>query len=363
MFEQIIETSTQQPIGTFSEPIRSARQNAFDCIVTAHPEMRKVFYIAERVAAASSTVLLLGESGTGKELIARAIHDLSGRKGPFVPVNCGAIPDNLLESELFGYEKGAFTGAVTSKIGRFMLANNGTIFLDEIGEMSPHLQIKLLRVLQERVVEPVGGLKAQPINVRIVAATNVDLLDQLRDGKFREDLYYRLQVVPIEIPPLRERRTDIEMLANYFSYAFAEQNACKPLVFSPEAMESFRQYPWPGNVREFENLIERLTILHDADVVQVADLPDHIVNFTKPYNTAVKYAVLPNDGLDFNAVVEEFENDLILQALQRTGGNKKAAARLLSLNRTTLVEKIKKKGLEYADEEDNNEAAGQAQGR
>ncbi|MCB0358653.1 MAG: sigma-54 factor interaction domain-containing protein, partial [Bdellovibrionales bacterium] len=191
------------------QEIGDVRHPAFADIVTADGEMEKIFHVAERVAATNSTVLILGESGTGKELIARAVHDLSGVKGAFVPVNCGAIPDNLLESELFGYEKGAFTGAVSSKPGRFVLANNGTIFLDEIGEMTPSLQVKLLRVLQERIVEPVGGVKPQPVNVRVVAATNVNLWEQVQQGKFREDLFYRLQVVPIELPPLRTRKDDV----------------------------------------------------------------------------------------------------------------------------------------------------------
>ena len=319
---------------------------AFHSVLTSDPEMQRVFEVARKVSTSSSTVLILGESGTGKELIANAIHEISQNTGRFVPVNCGAIPDNLLESELFGYEKGAFTGAVSSKPGRFLLADNGTIFLDEIGEMSPSLQVKLLRVLQERVVEPVGGVRSVPVNVRVIAATNVDLREEVAKGNFREDLFYRLQVVPVELPPLRARVHDIELLANHFSKRFAEAAGRRALVFSPEVLEVFRTYHWPGNIRELENLIERLAILVDGDAVYIEDLPTHL--WATPHTSSLPFqeVTLPEVGLDFNSVVEQFENSIILQALHRTGGNKKAAARLLCLNRTTLVEKIKKKGLE-----------------
>ena len=324
----------------------SDKHPAFKQIITANPRMERIFRMIEKISASNSTVLITGESGTGKELIARAIHELSGVSGHLVPVNCGAIPDNLLESELFGHEKGAFTGAIASKPGRFLLADNGTIFLDEIGEMTPSLQVKLLRVIQEKVVEPVGGIKAKPVNVRIIAATNQNLKEAVKAGRFREDLFYRLQVVPIELPSLRERKEDIELLANYFSRKFAEENDRRPLVFSPEAIQALKDYNWPGNVRELENLVERLTVLVDGDAVYENDLPDHIVdnNETRIFDSS--FGILPTDGVDFNALVEGFENSLIMQALERTNGNKKAAAKLLNLNRTTLVEKIKKKGLQ-----------------
>ncbi|MFN8388987.1 MAG: sigma-54 dependent transcriptional regulator [Bdellovibrionota bacterium] len=318
-------------------------------IITADQAMEKIFRVVEKVAETNSTVLVLGESGTGKELIARAIHELSGCRGHFVPVNCGAIPDNLLESELFGHEKGAFTGAVMSKPGRFVLADGGTIFLDEIGEMSPHLQVKLLRVLQDKVVESVGGLKPRQVNVRVIAATNVNLADQVREGKFREDLFYRLQVVPITLPALRERPGDIPALVNHFSRKFAERNDRRPLVFSDEVMQAFMRYSWPGNVRELENFIERLSILVDSNAIYLSDLPAHVLQGGAQSVATGLSLALPEAGLDFNQVVEQFENTLILQALERTQGNKKAAARLLNLNRTTLVEKIKKKGLELED--------------
>ena len=319
---------------------------AFHKIVTACSSMYKVFQIAERVAQTNSTVLILGESGTGKELVARAIHEVSRSKKAFVPVNCGAIPDNLLESELFGHEKGAFTGAVCSRPGRFVLADGGTIFLDEIGEMSPHLQVKLLRVLQDKTVESVGGMRPREVNVRVIAATNVNLLEQVKTGKFREDLFYRLQVVPIELTPLRSRKEDIAILANHFSRKYAKEIGRRPLVFSEEVLATFRAYSWPGNVRELENLVQRLSLLVESDAVYVSDVPEYIIDNIAGTNCTNHSTELPPEGLDFNAVIEKLENSLITQALERTGGNKKAAARLLNLNRTTLVEKIKKKGLD-----------------
>jgi transcriptional regulator with PAS, ATPase and Fis domain len=355
MFEQAADTVSGQAryqgfsIETNGES--QVRHSALRGIITRDGQMERIFQIAEKVAETTSTVLILGESGTGKELIARAVHELSGCRGHFVPVNCGAIPDNLLESELFGHEKGAFTGAVMSKPGRFVLADGGTIFLDEIGEMSPHLQVKLLRVLQDKVVESVGGLKPRNVNVRVIAATNVNLAEQVREGKFREDLFYRLQVVPITLPSLRERAADIPALVNYFSKKFADANDRRPLVFSDEVLQAFMRYAWPGNVRELENFIERLSILVDSNAIYLSDLPPHILQGGKSSLQSGLSLSLPETGLDFNQVVEQFENTLILQALERTQGNKKAAARLLNLNRTTLVEKIKKKGLERDDEE------------
>lgn len=345
MFEQAAEYNLSPAYSTYTTA-DSNRHPAFRSLITNNAEMFKVFQVAERVAESNSTVLILGESGTGKELIARAIHEISGCTGHFVPVNCGAIPDNLLESELFGHEKGSFTGAIATKPGRFVLADNGTIFLDEIGEMSPHLQVKLLRVLQDKVVESVGGIKPRAVNVRVIAATNVNLRELVKAGKFREDLYYRLQVVPIELLPLYRRKDDVALLANHFSRKFAKENDRRPLVFSEEVLEAFRRYRWPGNVRELENLIQRLSILVDSDAVYYSDIPPHFLEETGTGAGDLACPELPEEGIDFNAVVEQFENNLIIQALARTGGNKKAAAKLLNLNRTTLVEKIKKKGLE-----------------
>ena len=346
MFEQAAEIQTAYSYNDYAASSANTHP-AFRAIVTADAEMRKIFQIVERVAETSSTVLILGESGTGKELIARAIHELSDVKGLFVPVNCGAIPDNLLESEIFGYEKGAFTGAVNSKPGRFMLADGGTIFLDEIGEMSPHLQVKLLRVLQEKIVEPVGGIKPRPVVVRVIAATNVNLRELVRTGKFREDLFYRLQVVPLELPALCQRVDDIPTLASHFARKYSKECGRRPLVFSDEVIEAFKRYRWAGNVRELENLVHRLSILVDGDAVYLEDIPTAYFGVEGVNSEKAALAQLPAEGLDFNAVVEQFENSLILQALERTGGNKKAAAKLLNLNRTTLVEKIKKKGLDF----------------
>lgn len=328
------------------------RQASFLGIISESTAMQRVFGLINKVAKTNSTVLVLGESGTGKELVARAIHKLSGRTGKLVPVNCGAIPEEILESELFGHEKGAFTGAVNSKVGRFQLADNGTIFLDEIGEMSPKLQVKLLRVLQERVVEPVGSTRSVEVNVRVIAATNKDLRDEVRAGRFREDLYYRLQVVPVELPALRARGNDIELLSSYFLDRSASQTGAEPLRISADAMDMLRAYNWPGNIRELENLMERVAILADGEVLRPSDLPEYIQSGKgqigmRSMTSVIEVAeAIPEDGLDFNELVNGFENRLITMALEKTNGNKKAAAKLLKLNRTTLVEKIKKKGLE-----------------
>ena len=356
MLEQLQETPAHRVPERQLRVVTPERHPILKSIVTSHPQMNRTFGIMQKVAETQSTVLILGESGTGKELIARAIHDMSGAKGAFVPVNCGAIPDNLLESELFGHEKGAFTGAVNSKPGRFTLADGGTIFLDEIGEMSPQLQVKLLRVLQERVVEPVGGVKAKPVNVRVIAATHQNLKEKVKNGTFREDLFYRLQVVPIELPALRERSSDVALLADFFARKSADSIGRRPLVFSSEVLQAFARYSWPGNIRELENLIERLSILVDSDAVYLSDLPESIVHPVAPAHTGGIVSTLPEGGIDFNAVIEQLENSLILQALDRTRGNKKAASKLLNLNRTTLVEKIKKKGLLIPDDAQSEDA-------
>lgn len=330
--------------------LRSTNSNLgsepFVGILSECTDMRKVFHVVEKVARTSSTVLVLGESGTGKELIARAIHRLSGRSGRLVPVNCGAIPEEILESELFGHEKGSFTGAVQSKIGRFQMADGGTIFLDEIGEMSPKLQVKLLRVLQERKVEPVGSTRTIDVDVRVIAATNKDLREEVRAGRFREDLFYRLQVVPVELPPLRSRGSDIVILARHFLQRFATEQLGRSISLTPAAEAQLLAYHWPGNVRELENLIERLAVLSERSAIEAADLPDYISGTPAQCHVVEVQEHIPSDGVDFNALVDQYETRLIRLALERTQGNKKAAARLLKLNRTTLVEKIKKKGLE-----------------
>jgi transcriptional regulator with PAS, ATPase and Fis domain len=304
--------------------------------------MMKILNISKRVAPTDSTVLLMGESGTGKELIARYVHNHSKRSGnPFIAVNCGAIPSDLLEAEMFGHERGAFTGAVGSRMGLFQLANGGTIFLDEIGEMMLPLQVKLLRVLQEREIRPVGAERTIKIDVRVIAASNRDLQSEVEKGRFREDLYYRLQVIPIVIPPLRERRSDIPMLVHHF---LEKHNALRPSAavrLTEEAMVHLWEYDWPGNVRELENLIERLVILSEDGVIKVDSLPTNIRSFIS--DKKIPRPTLTDEGIDLNQAVEEFEYRLIDEALRRTKGNKQAAARLLGLKRTTLVAKLRRK--------------------
>ncbi|MBF0401731.1 MAG: sigma 54-interacting transcriptional regulator [Magnetococcales bacterium] len=325
-------------------------------IIGKSPSMQKLYKMIQRVASSSSTVLIQGESGTGKELIARAIHEQSSRRDqPLIPVNCGAIPEDLLESELFGHVRGAFTGAAHTRTGRFELANNGTLFLDEIGDMSPKLQVKMLRVLQEKVVEPVGAVKTVKVDVRVIAATHKNLEKEVAENRFREDLFYRLNVVPIHVPPLRERGNDIPLLVDYFLEKFIGNQGDKQVIIGPEILDMFLSYRWPGNVRELENLIERLTVLSDGEVER-EDLPEKILHGSPDYSAAENPSVVVpefgnivanlGEGVDFNHEVDSFENQLILSALDSTGWNKNKAAQLLNLNRTTLVEKIKKKGLE-----------------
>jgi transcriptional regulator with GAF, ATPase, and Fis domain len=346
----LLEANLNQLSSLSTESLRGLQTpthiQSFQGILSGCREMQKIFGVIEKVARTRSTVLVLGESGTGKELIAKAIHSLSGRAGRLVPVNCGAIPEDILESELFGHEKGAFTGAVSSRVGRFQLADNGTIFLDEIGEMSPKLQVKLLRVLQERKVDPVGSTRSVDVDVRVVAATNKDLAEEVKAGRFREDLFYRLQVVPVSLPALREREGDVELLAQHFIARHSHELNRPGIAFSDEALRYLSTYSWPGNIRELENLVERIAILSDGDIIDVDQIPD-FVRASQPTQIAtLEDFVLPSLGVDFNALVDSYENKLIATALSQTGGNKKAAAKLLGLNRTTLVEKIKKKGLE-----------------
>ncbi len=341
---EVAPKTAPRPV-TLPRALPSIRQTSFAGIISECSAMQKVFSVVEKVARTNSTVLVLGESGTGKELVARAIHRISGRTGKLVPVNCGAIPEEILESELFGHERGAFTGAIAQKIGRFQLADEGTIFLDEIGEMSPKLQVKLLRVLQERKVEPVGSTRTIDVNVRVIAATNKDLREEVRQGRFREDLYYRLQVVPINLPALRDRGDDVVILARHFLESAAEEISRPELRLTEQIELKLRDYTWPGNVRELENLIERLAILGDTDQIDVSALPDYICEAPARVCQGLLEVEIPQGGVDFNALVDRYETHLITLALDKTGGNKKAAARLLGLNRTTLVEKIKKKGL------------------
>jgi DNA-binding NtrC family response regulator len=317
-------------------------------LVGNSPAIGELFDTLVRVAPSNSSVLIQGESGTGKELVAQALHRLSRRAlGPLVAVNCAAIPEQLLESELFGHVKGAFTGASQTRQGRFKLADGGTLFLDEIGEMPLSLQGKLLRVLQERVVEPLGGNKAESIDFRLIAATNKDLDAQVATGAFRGDLFYRLNVVPLVLPPLRDRRGDVPLLAAHF---LARHNADKknPLRFAAAAIEALEQYAWPGNVRELENLVERLAVLQGEGEIDASDLPGPIRSARsgasgRPMAGEIP-AALPPEGVDLYKVLAEIEDRLIREALERAGGNKNQAAKILGLNRTTLVEKLRKKG-------------------
>jgi transcriptional regulator with PAS, ATPase and Fis domain len=309
-------------------------------------KMRAVKALINKLADSSSTVLITGESGTGKELAARAIHGLSPRSAElFVPVHCGAIPEELLESELFGHVRGAFTGAINSRLGRFQLANGGTLFLDEIGEMSPKLQVKLLRVLQEREFEPVGSDRAVQVDVRVVAATNRDLHIAVREGKFREDLFYRLNVLPLQLPSLREREGDIPLLVHYFLEMHGRRKGKSLTQVDEQAMAVIEQYRWPGNVREVENLVERLIVLNEDGIIRVGDLPDYIVHNTIPSQPTTANVSLPAAGVDLDGFLENIENGFIQQALQRSRGNKTLAAALLKLNRTTFIERLRKKGL------------------
>jgi transcriptional regulator with PAS, ATPase and Fis domain len=308
--------------------------------------MRIVCGLISKLASSDSTVLITGESGTGKELAARAIHEMSPRRQQaFVPVNCGAIPEELLESELFGHVRGAFTGAVNARQGRFQLAHGGTLFLDEIGEMSPKLQVKLLRVLQERVFEPVGSDHAVQVDVRVVTATNQDLRLAVREGKFRQDLFYRLNVLPLELPPLRDREGDIGLLIRHFLNLHGRRKGKPVLEVDTAAMLALEKYRWPGNVREVENLIERLVVLSENGTIHTVDLPEYVINNSVPQHQSATRVMLPEQGVDLDGVLERIENGFIEQALQRSRGNKTIAAELLKLNRTTFIERLRKKGM------------------
>ncbi len=317
----------------------------FEGIIGRHPTMEAIFEVIRRVAPTDATVLITGDSGTGKELVAAALHRLSTRAaGRFVPVHCGAIPEELLESEMFGHERGAFTGAVASRLGRFKLADHGTIFLDEIGEMSPKLQVKLLRVLEDGRFEPVGSVGTQQVDVRIIAATNRTLDEAVAAKQFREDLFYRLCVVPIEMPPLRRRREDIPLLVRGVLGQLAAKGLPRFEV-APAALEVLARHSWPGNVRELRNLLEQMVVLGRPEhVIEVHDLPPHVVAAQASGEAS---AAMPWQfgaaGIDFYREMEAIEDRIIAQALRLSGGNKKEAARLLRVNRTTLLEKLKRK--------------------
>jgi len=332
-------------------------------IIGESPQIREVFDIVGRAAASQSTVMIYGESGTGKELIARALHLNSPRASkPFIAVNCAAIPHDLLESELFGYEKGAFTGAVNTRIGRMELANKGTIFLDEIGDMPPTLQVKLLRVLAEREIDRIGSTKSTPIDIRVITATHRNLEAAIEEGQFREDLYYRLNIIPLNLPPLRARKTDIPLLAAHFLKQCNVSGSSKTI--SDEAMNVLVNYSWPGNIRELANFVERMVVLSISSTITPRDLPDKVLGeFPREKWTPLEkgpepdgnpgqilqqslkqsfHVGIPDEGINLKKIVEDFEKELLIEALEKTGWVKNKAAILLNLNRTTLVEKLKK---------------------
>lgn len=347
---RIFSKKTEPPL---SCPENSSCNNrlSFNMIGNSR-EINKIYTLIDKISDTDSTVIIYGESGTGKELVARAIHAASNRKnGPFIPVNCGAIPEELLESELFGHEKGSFTGAQKTKTGRFELADGGTIFLDEIGDMSPNLQVKLLRVLQEREFERIGGIKSIRVDIRVIAATHRDLEKAVADAKFREDLYYRLNVIPVELPPLRERKTDIPLIVSHFIDKFNQDKMRNVSGISDEVMNCLCAYNWPGNVRELQNMVERLVVLKGEGLIDTEDLPEKLLTTSGclKHRTGHTGKTPVTEGASFTTMVTDFEKQLIQQALFKANGVKNRAAKLLDLNRTTLIEKMKKLQISYKD--------------
>jgi DNA-binding NtrC family response regulator len=335
LLDQIVERhDTQREVRALRRQLQD--RGTFGKMIGSSLEMRRIYQMVEQAAPTSASVLISGESGTGKELVAQTIHQLSQRNGqPFVPLNCAAIPDTLLESELFGHEKGAFTGAITRRQGAFELANRGTLFLDEIAEMTPATQAKLLRVLQERTFRTLGGQREQSVDIRVVAATNVDPPEAVRQGKLREDLFYRLNVFAIRLPPLRERKEDIPLLTQSFIREFSSRNNKSVGDVSDQAMEILQRYHWPGNVRELRNVMERATIVCRSELIQPADLPT-LASATGPATSAAAGGPMLAAGL----TVDEAERQLIELTLSHTGGNKTRAAEMLGISLKTLHNKL-----------------------
>jgi len=328
-------------------PEHPEHRDRFENIIGLSDEMQTVFRLIEKVADSDSTILITGETGTGKGLVAKAVHQNSYRKNkPFVQINCGAIPENLLESELFGHVRGAFTGATSAKPGKFEIANGGTLFLDEIGDMSPDLQVKVLRVLEESEFERVGGCKTIKTDVRIIAATHQDLDAAVEKGKFREDLYYRIYVIPINLSPLAKRKSDIPLLIDHFLEEFNRKKDRNVTGVSDEAMEILMRHSWPGNVRELKNMLERLVVLKGEGGISPQDLPDKLI--PRKDNVPLPEIEISESGICLNTAVSEFEKNLIAQSLNKTKWVKNKAAKLLQLNRTTLVEKIKRYQLQQS---------------
>ncbi len=319
----------------------------FPNIIGKSRSMQEIFHIIRSVADTETTVLIMGESGTGKELIAKAIHYNSPcHKNPMVTVNCAAIPEELLESELFGHAKGAFTGASSTQIGKFEAAHGGTVFLDEIGDMSPRLQAKILRILEEREFEPLGSTKTIKVDVRILAATNKDLEEEVKRGRFRQDLFYRLHVVPVILPPLRERIDDLPHLIRHFVATYNKKAGTRVGGFSPQAIEELTHYPWHGNVRELENLIEQMLVMYQQGIIGVDELPPRYRTDQPAASRETATPLWNGDKTDLNKVIASVESDLIKEALSRSGGVKSQAAELLSIKRTTLLEKMRKYNIE-----------------
>jgi two-component system response regulator PilR (NtrC family) len=323
----------------------------FENMIGKSKVMREIYDLVEKVAGTDSTVLVFGESGTGKEMAARAIHYLSTRRErAFVSINCGALPENLLESELFGHVKGAFTGAVVNKKGMFEIAENGTLFLDEVGEMSPWTQVKLLRALQDKRIRRVGGTEEILVNVRIIAASNQDLKKNIEKGKFREDLFYRLNVISFEMPPLRSRKEDIPLLVSHFLEKYCNGMGRQMKRIAPEVISVFESYPWPGNVRELENAIERIVAIEDRGTITKASLPKEMLTPNKKQEAS---PVL-EPGFDFNAVMDEISASYVKQALQFSGGNLKEAANILGVNYRSLRYLVEKHKLKEANRSGKN---------
>lgn len=327
----------------------------FDNMIGKSRLMQEIYLLIDKVAGTDSTVLVTGESGTGKEMAARAIHSLSRRKDkPFVTINCAALPENLLESELFGHTKGSFTGAISDKKGMFEVAHKGTLFLDEIGEMSPWTQVKLLRALQERKIRRVGGTEEIQVDVRVIAATNQDLKKRIEEGKFREDLYYRLNVISFEMPPLRSRVEDIPLLTHHFLQKYCQQMGKKMKRLAPEVVGIFEQYPWPGNIRELENVIERIVAIEDRETITPACLPPEMLGMVKREEKMVELG----PGFDLNRHLDDLAKKYIIKALEKSGGRMKKAAPLLGVSYRTLrylIDKYDLKTRIREGEEENNQ--------
>ena len=340
----VLEQSMERLLADEAPCAGRARPTPSVAVIGEHPAMRLVLDCVEQIADTNASVLIRGETGTGKEVVARLIHGASQRRaGPFVAVNVSAIPEALAASELFGHVRGAFTGADKARTGRFVAAHGGTLFLDEIGEMPRALQVKLLRALQEHEVTPVGASEAIPVDVRVIAATHRDLEAMIAESAFREDLFYRLDVVPIEIPPLRDRRQDIPALAEHFRVEVNAREGRAVPGFALDVMQRLCAYDWPGNVRELENLVERLVVVASQRIVVMDDLPAHLRTEVVDLDHAT--LDLPPAGVDLRVFLTQLEERLIAQALERTGGNKHRAAELLGMNRTTLVEKLRRKNV------------------